>query len=247
MALLTLLDLHYVGGRRVAMRRFIICMVVLTILGVAGSKQLEATTIYLSDYMGVASGQSTNTSNSPYTTITAPGPWEFGVDTLGNWTSTPIDFSDTGPFAKGIGASPDNFGSNQIDFNLDAFRANVGVFDTFSSVVGISDEPGFPVNHGTTGGATFEVWLDGVMAISQAVPNIDSGSFNISINVQQSVSQLSLAVSRLGVWNYNNAAWADAKLSGTPVPEPTTIALLGVGLAGLAGTVLRRRLKRVKQ
>ncbi len=36
-------------------------------------------------------------------------------------------------------------------------------------------------------------------------------------------------------------------LTSEPVPEPTTIALLGIGLAGLAGGAVKRRFKRVKK
>ncbi len=37
------------------------------------------------------------------------------------------------------------------------------------------------------------------------------------------------------------------QVSGTPVPEPTTIALLGIGLAGFVGGAVKRRFKRVKK
>ncbi len=43
----------------------------------------------------------------------------------------------------------------------------------------------------------------------------------------------------LGLWAYKNVV-----SSHNPIPEPTTIALLGIGIVWLAGVALRRRFKR---
>jgi len=44
-------------------------------------------------------------------------------------------------------------------------------------------------------------------------------------------------------WSDPTGAWLSRTVSA-PVPEPTTIALLGIGLAGLAGAKVRRRQKK---
>lgn len=67
-------------------------------------------------------------------------------------------------------------------------------------------------------------------------------SFNLWTEVD---NMILLATSRPGIANYDVQRFS-YNLQGTVIPEPTTIALLGIGLVGLVGGAVRRRFKRVK-
>ena len=192
----------------------------------------QATLIQLSEFMGVPSGSTTTASNAPYTAVIIPAEFGgFGVDIAGEFSPSPIQFSDTGPFERGIGAHP----NSHIDFNLDAFRA-LGSFDTFMTTVGIDIAGG-----GDFEGLTFDVLGDGTLLASVIVQNISAGSTAFSVNVA-GVTTLSLITQYAPFEPQTNwGAWADAKLNLQTVPEPTTLSLLSVGLIGF-GLMRRRRL-----
>lgn len=238
------------------MKRFSRYFIIVVFLGVLTLRSVDALPIYLSDYLGVSTKQATSSSFAPYMTVVEAAPFGgFAADTVGGWgVSSDIEFVDTGPFAKGIGAHPTTTGdtASWIDFHLDAFRS-IESFDTFEAVVGID------IPSGGQDGAWFEVLLDGVSMLSQPVIDFSPESFAISVSVLESHETLSLRTSRgdYGAITFghdgNHVAWADAKLtlSGTPgpepVPEPATILLLISGLLMLGLIAYRNRRKRAGQ
>ena len=189
--------------------------------------------IYLSDYLGVSSGDVVFSSNSPYMTVLEPNGSGFGADRPGSYSSTLIEFVNGGVFLKGIGMHPNQDGTTRIEFDLNQIRLDSGpFFDTFHALVGI-DATAAP-NSLPPGGVVFEVFLDGVLSVTETVLEPEQVPVAIALSLT-GVQTLGLQTSREGLWHRNHGVWADASL----VPEPSTALLLGLGLAGMAA---RRRL-----
>lgn len=170
---------------------------------------LEATPLYLSDYLGVASGSYTTVSYSPYMTINQQC-YAFGADRPGNYSTNKISFQDRGIFNKGIGAHS----ASSILFYLNPLRA-IQSFSTFETIVGIDVSGGY--------GTRFKIYLDGVLVENVVVSSVSAPSIYISVDVTNATT-LSLVNEDYGPRGGNHSAWADAKLTGS-VPEPANFLL----------------------
>lgn len=200
---------------------------------VALGEQAMAASLYLSDYLGVPSGSFVTTSNAPYTTVIAHS-HGFGADSPGSFAISSIDFADTAPFAKGIGAHPLENAETRIDFDLDALRGDGLIFDTFVAQVGI-DQP-----TGGNQGARFNVYLNGVLTQSVVVEFVGAASVALEVALGGATT-LGLGTERIGFFNGNHAAWADARLAAMqPVPLPGAAVLFVPAMFALG----RRRARR---
>jgi hypothetical protein len=85
-------------------------------------------------------------------------------------------------------------------------------------------------------------WHDYHGGGSEFVP-LTSGQLGLSKNIG---SQGSTAIDNLKIWNYDKTDFSDRFTEGTtePIPEPTTIVLMGFGILGLLGFVIRQRRKK---
>lgn len=206
------------------------------VLGLCINITAAAAQVYLSDYLGVASGETAYSGNGVHSTASSAGSG-FGADVAGYWVSDPddtISFSNNGvitEYEKGIGANPPRSGEKRIDFNLDAFRNDGFEFNLFHAVVGIDYFSGGQYGS-LTNGAEFKVYVDDVLVASQAVNGVNDGSFDINVLLTEDNHTLSLATSTL-IFHYNHAAWGDAQLTGSAISEPSALFLMGIALLGL--------------
>ena len=200
----------------------------------------KANPIYLSDYLGVASGNTTFSGDGIYSTVQTASPWGFGGDIAGSWVSAgdAISLNYGGvstEFVKGVGAHPTFSGEARIDFQLNKFRNDGLSFNNFHAIVGIDEFSGGSAGS-LTNGATFNVYLDDFLVESIAVSGTSAGAFLVDVNILDTNQVLSLGTSKLGLWSNNHAAWGDAQINitSTEVSEPNTIWILTLGITVIA-------------
>jgi hypothetical protein len=214
-----LLERLVMPARSVAMSR----LRLRTLLGssclLATATAAHAQPVFLSDLMGSPSGTATCLDFPPFMIVTACSTYGLGVNCPGNFAATPIQFSDAGPFARGIGMHPPPSGAAIVRFDLDAIRALNGREPLMLTTrVGIDIPSG-----GGANGAIFTMRIDDVMARMIAVPN---GSASVPVELDtEAVRFIDLQTEHLGGFNANHAAFADVQLVlGPECPAPALIA-----------------------
>ncbi len=190
-----------------------------------------------------------------YSSVSNPnGPWSYRYAEVGDPNSSSALLTDHGyipdpsiwgPYSDwelvgSNGWHPGTYADTIIAFDLPDILATSNVTVDLAFGDGDPDDG--------SDGQHISFSLNDTILESWTLDSTFSGfSYSTVINNMSTTDIAYIRINKIGTVNWDGV-YVSATFSGevpsTPVPEPVTIALLGIGLAGLAGAEIRRRRKK---
>ncbi len=230
--------------------KFIVIFLCVSLIGMTGiATSAKAITFDLADDFSLASNPN--------------GVWTYGAYTGGLDPTTFAAFSgsETGVLGsldiwrdatdpnviKNTGATFTTAGSGQITFHADRVTLGPYLGPAVARFTAPTAGP-FQVDASFAtvqlGNTAPNAYVFGGTTLLDSLGTVPA--FSTTVGYSQQISLLTGDTIDFVVWgeNRNNKTTEVSATIGQPIPEPATIALLGIGLAGLAGGAARKKLKK---